>query len=148
MVIILTIAHCRLPSFMPPKFLLLARRDHQTSLVQYKHVAFNNKGAACTGTNFRIRVREYRTASWNASGRTYDCENRSKICTALHGCNANSEQAHKLHVSAHTSHAAHQILTYKYSIIQPYNINVITSPNNETFRFVSSAGYRKTVYFL
>jgi hypothetical protein len=45
-----------------------------------------------------------------ASGRTYDRENRSKICVALHGRNANSEQAHKLHVSAHASHAAHQTL--------------------------------------
>jgi hypothetical protein len=55
--------HFRLPSFMPPKLILLARRDYKTSLVQYKHVAFNNKGTACTGTNFRICVRECRTAS-------------------------------------------------------------------------------------
>jgi hypothetical protein len=65
-IIILTIAHFRLPSYMPPKFLLLARRDHKTNLVQYKHIAFNNKGTACTGTNFRIRVCKYRTASWKS----------------------------------------------------------------------------------
>jgi len=50
------------------------------------------------------------TGSQYASGRTYDRENRSKICVALHGGYANSEQAHKLHVSAHASHAAHQTL--------------------------------------
>ena len=50
-----------------------------------------------------------------ASGRTRNRENRSKICAALHGCTANSEQAPKLNVSAHASHAAHQILTQKSS---------------------------------
>jgi len=49
--------------------------------------------------------------SQHASGRTRDRENQSKICAALHGSTANSEQAPKLQVSVHASHAAQQILT-------------------------------------
>ena len=113
MVIILTIAHFKFPSFMASKFSYLPGGTTKQALFSKSTLPLTIKELHVQALTLEFAYVNIGplAGSQYASGRTCDRKNRSKICAALHGCKANSEQANKLHVSAHTSHAAHHILT-------------------------------------